>query len=102
QPLHAMSLFIEHLQEKVTEPEARKTITRLAESSQLLQAMLTSLLDISRLSVGMVRPQLRHINLYGWLQRLIGSLESVAGERGIQLQLECPTHCALYTDPVLL
>lgn len=102
QPLHAMSLFIEHLQEKVTEPEARKTIARLAESSQLLQAMLTSLLDISRLTVGMVRPQLRHISLYGWLQRLIGSLESAAGERGIQLQLECPPRSAVYTDPVLL
>src|SRR5690554_6055735 len=61
QPLHAMSLFIEHLQEKVQEAEARRTLGRLAESSQLLQAMLNSLLDISRLSVGMVRPQLRHL-----------------------------------------
>lgn len=102
QPLHAMSLFIEHLQEKVAEPEARKTIGRLAESSQLLQAMLNSLLDISRLSVGMVRPQLRHINLHGWLQRLAGSLESAAAERGIELQLECPARCAVHTDPVLL
>ena len=102
QPLHAMSLFIEHLQEKVAEPEARKTIGRLAESSQLLQAMLNSLLDISRLSVGMVRPQLRHINLYGWLKRLVDSLESAATERGIELQLECPARCAVHTDPVLL
>ena len=102
QPLHAMSLFIEHLQEKIENPEARKTIGRLAESSQLLQAMLNSLLDISRLSVGMVQPQLRHINLYGWLKRLTGSLESAAAERGIDLQLECPARCAVYTDPVLL
>ncbi|MFA5678136.1 MAG: hybrid sensor histidine kinase/response regulator [Pseudomonas sp.] len=102
QPLHAMSLFIEHLQEKVSDPEARKTIGRLAESSQLLQAMLTSLLDISRLSVGMVRPQLRHINLYSWLHRLIDSLESAAGEKGIELQLQCRPRCAVYTDPVLL
>lgn len=102
QPLHAMSLFIEHLQEKVSDPEARQTIGRLAESSQLLQAMLTSLLDISRLSVGMVRPQLRHINLYTWLQRLNGSLESAAGQKGIELQLQCPPRSAVYTDPVLL
>ena len=102
QPLHAMSLFIEHLKEKVGDAEARKTLGRLAESSQLLQQMLTSLLDISRLSVGMVRPQLRHINLCSWLQRLTGSLEGAAGERGITLQLECPAHCAVYTDPVLL
>lgn len=102
QPLHAMSLFIAHLQDKVTEPEARKTVARLSESSQLLQAMLTSLLDISRLSVGMVRPQLRHINLYSWLSRLIGSLESAAREKGVELHLECPPRCAVHTDPVLL
>lgn len=102
QPLHAMSLFIEHLQETVNDPEARKTIGRLAESSQLLQAMLNSLLDISRLSVGMVRPQLRHINLAGWLHRLCDGLESAAAERGIKLQVICPERCAVYTDPVLL
>lgn len=102
QPLHAMSLFIEHLQEKVSDPEAHKTIVRLAESSQLLQAMLNSLLDVSRLSMGMVRPQLRHINLQGWLQQLIDSLESAAAERGIDLQLLCPPRCTVHSDPVLL
>ena len=102
QPLHAMSLFIEHLQEKVSDAEARKTVQRLAESSQLLQAMLNSLLDISRLSVGMVRPQLRHINLHGWLARLTGTLEKAASEKGIRLELQCPPRCAVQTDPVLL
>lgn len=102
QPLHAMSLFIEHLQEKVQEAEARRTLGRLAESSQLLQAMLNSLLDISRLSMGMVRPQLRHLNLHDWLRRLIGSLDSAAAERGIEISLQCPPRSAVFTDPVLL
>ena len=102
QPLHAMSLFIEHLQETVSDPQARKTIGRLAESSHLLQAMLNSLLDISRLSVGMVRPQLRHINLEGWLQQLCNSQESAAALRGIKLEVSCPPRCAVYTDPLLL
>lgn len=102
QPLHAMYLFIEHLQEKISDAEARKTVDRLAESAQLLQAMLNSLLDISRLSVGMVRPQLRHINLHGWLARLTGTLEKAAGEKGMRLELQCPPRCAVHTDPVLL
>ncbi len=102
QPLHAMTLFIRHLEEKVIEPETRKSVTRLAESTHLLQAMLNSLLDISRLSVGMVRPQLRHINLHGWLQRLIAGFEVSARERDIELVLNCPLRSALYTDPMLL
>lgn len=102
QPLHAMTLFIRHLEEKVIEPETRKSITRLAESTHLLQAMLNSLLDISRLSVGMVRPQLRHINLHGWLQRLLAGFEVSARERDTELTFDCPARCALYTDPMLL
>ena len=102
QPLHAMTLFIRHLEEKVHEPETRKSVIHLAESAHLLQAMLTSLLDISRLSVGMVRPQLRHFNLRSWLERLLAGFEVSARERGIELALDCPPHCALHTDPMLL
>lgn len=102
QPLHAMSLFIRHLEEKVVEPDTRKSVLRLAESTHLLQAMLNSLLDISRLSVGMVRPQLRHINLHGWLQRLLAGFDVSARERDIELLLDCPPHSAVYTDPMLL
>ncbi|MFN3581887.1 MAG: hybrid sensor histidine kinase/response regulator [Pseudomonas sp.] len=102
QPLHAMSLFIQHLDERVTDPQARMTVKRLSDSSQLLQAMLNSLLDISRLSVGMVRPQLRTFNLFPWLQRVMGSLEVSAEQRGIRMQLVCPKHSAVYSDPLLL
>ncbi|MEH6386609.1 MULTISPECIES: hybrid sensor histidine kinase/response regulator [Pseudomonas] len=102
QPLHAMSLFIQHLDERVKEPEARITVRRLADSTHLLQAMLNSLLDISRLSVGMVKPQLRSINLQPWLQQLLGTLESSAQERGVTLKLSCPRYCAVSADSLLL
>ncbi|SDS59640.1 His Kinase A (phospho-acceptor) domain-containing protein [Halopseudomonas xinjiangensis] len=102
QPLHAMSLFIQHLDERVTDREARHTVRRLADSTHLLQAMLNSLLDISRLSVGMVRPQLRPINLLPWLQSMIDSVEASARERGIRLHLICPRYSAVYSDPLLL
>lgn len=102
QPLHAMSLFIQHLDERVREPEARITVRRLADSTHLLQAMLNSLLDISRLSVGMVRPQLRPINLQPWLQQLLGTLEASAQERGVSFKLDCPRYCAVTADSLLL
>lgn len=102
QPLHAMSLFIQHLDERISEPTVRLTVKRLADSTNLLQAMLSSLLDISRLSVGMVRPQQRSFNLYPWLQRIFGTLEVSADERGIAIALECPPRTAVYSDPLLL
>ena len=95
QPLHAMSLFIQHLDERVTDPSVRLTVRRLADSTQLLQVMLNSLLDMSRLSVGMVRPQLRTFNLQPWLLRLLAGLESSAAQRGITMQLACPHHAAV-------
>lgn len=102
QPLHAMSLFIQHLDERVTDLPVRLTVKRLADSTHLLQAMLNSLLDISRLSVGMVRPQLRAFNLYPWLQRILGTLEVSAEERGISIELDCPKRIAVNSDPLLL
>ncbi|WP_022963687.1 hybrid sensor histidine kinase/response regulator [Halopseudomonas pelagia] len=102
QPLHAMSLFIQHLDERVTDPQARLTVKRLSDSTQLLQAMLNSLLDISRLSVGMVRPQLSTFNLHPWLLRVLAGLEASAEQRGIRIQLVCPHHSAVHSDPLLL
>lgn len=102
QPLHAMSLFIQHLYEQVDNPEASKTVAKLADSTHLLQAMLNSLLDISRLSVGMVRAQARPFNLEPWLRQLLDSLEPFANRRNIQLQLRCSKAYAVFSDPVLL
>lgn len=102
QPLHAMSLFIQHLDERVKEPEARLTVKRLGDSTHLLQDMLNSLLDISRLSVGMVTPQLRSFNLQPWLRRLMGTLVASARERGIKMQLICPRYSAVHADSLLL
>ncbi|MEH6566973.1 MAG: hybrid sensor histidine kinase/response regulator [Halopseudomonas sp.] len=102
QPLHAMSLFIQHLYEQVDNPETSKTVARLADSTQLLQVMLNSLLDISRLSVGMVRAQIRSFNLQPWLQQLLDSLEPFAARRNIVLRLRCNKAYAVYSDPLLL
>lgn len=102
QPLHAMSLFIQHLDERVSDPRVRLTVKRLSDSTQLLQAMLNSLLDISRLSVGMVRPQLTTFNLQPWLLRVLAGLEASAQQKGVRIQLLCPHHSAVHSDPLLL
>lgn len=102
QPLHAMSLFVEHMDARVQDVEARRTLGRLNDSISLLQNMLSSLLDISRLSVGMVNPQLRSINLNPFLQRLLDSVEATARQRGVRLSLSCPRYAAVNSDPLLL
>lgn len=102
QPLHAMSLFIQHLDERVMDPPLRLTVKRLADSTYLLQAMLNSLLDMSRLSVGMVRPQLQTFNLRPWLLRLLAGLEASAKQRGVRIQLLCAHRSAVHSDPLLL
>ncbi|TVP90585.1 MAG: response regulator [Pseudomonadaceae bacterium] len=102
QPLHAMTLFIENLDGRITDMETRSTLKRLADSAHVLQDMLNALLDISRLSVGMVQPQLQTINLHPWLSRLLSSMESSARAKGVDLQLLCPPRAAVQSDPVLL
>jgi CheY-like chemotaxis protein len=50
----------------------------------------------------MVRPQLRSFNLYPWLQRILGTLEVSAEERGVSIELDCPPRVAVRSDPLLL
>ncbi len=102
QPLHAMTLFIENLDGRITDMETRSTLKRLADSAHVLQDMLNALLDISRLSVGMVQPQLQSINLHPWLSRLLASMDFSARAKGVELQLLCPQRVAVQSDPVLL
>ena len=63
QPLHALSLFAADLQRKVwsnTRDEVPYLAEQIAKSTALLGELLDSLLDISRLDVGGVTPDIRN------------------------------------------
>ncbi|MGZ5173904.1 MAG: sensor histidine kinase, partial [Burkholderiales bacterium] len=57
QPMHALGLFVAQLLAKPQTLEQRRLVDRIHASSQAMNALLDSLLDISRLDAGAVTPQ---------------------------------------------
>ncbi|MEE4379820.1 MAG: hybrid sensor histidine kinase/response regulator [Candidatus Competibacteraceae bacterium] len=101
QPLHAMSLQTEILQEALHDEAAKTLVARIRNAQTSLSETLSALLDISRLDSGLLKPRLSHFPLQDLLTRLGDEFRPVAQERNVNLRLRpCPHWC--YSDPVLL
>ena len=104
QPLHALSLFATDLQRQVRDGKVQE-LPRLAEqiaaSTTVLGELLDSLLDISRLDVAGIKPDIRPCALQPMLDRLAASFRRAAADRKIRLRFR-PTKRWVETDPVML
>src|SRR5690606_32514775 len=72
------------------------------QSVELLNQLLRSLLDISRLNVGVVKPKYRHFPLHPLVGGVAMDYEALALEQVIAFQAHCPPDSFVYSDPVLL
>ncbi|MDD2664918.1 MAG: ATP-binding protein [Dechloromonas sp.] len=104
QPMHALSLFATDLQRQVGSGNLRD-LPRLAEqistSSALLGEMLDALLDVSRLDVSGIKPEIRACPLQPLFERLDGSCRRDAVDREQRLRFH-PTRLWVESDPVML
>jgi signal transduction histidine kinase len=104
QPLHALSLFAADLQRQVRSGSTAN-LPRLAEkiatSTTVLGELLDSLLDISRLDVAGIKPEIRQFPLEQLFDRLATSLRRAAADRNLKLRFR-PTKVWLESDPVMI
>ena len=104
QPLHALSLFAADLQRQVRSG-SQHDLPRLAEqistSTTVLGELLDSLLDISRLDVAGIRPDIRPFALEPMFERLNNSFKRAAVDRNLSLRFR-PTDLWLASDPVMV
>lgn len=104
QPLHALSLFAADLQRQVR-GGSQHDLPRLAEqistSTTVLGELLDSLLDISRLDVAGIRPDIRPFALGPMFERLNSSFKRAAIDRNLSLRFR-PTTLWLSSDPVMV
>jgi len=70
QPLQAMSLFIEALQQKNKDPELQVLTQKIQRSMNDMNNLLSSLLDMSRLDAGLVRVEQHKFQLFPMLKKL--------------------------------
>jgi signal transduction histidine kinase len=104
QPLHALSLFTTDLLRQAATGRLRE-VPRIAEqisaSTQTLGEMLNALLDISRLDIDGVRPDIQEFPLSHVFARLHDAFHRQADAHQLRLRFH-PTRSQLHTDPRLL
>jgi signal transduction histidine kinase len=102
QPLHALQLFAEALAgEQAAGEDARDLARNIHRSAGALAHMLNELLDVARLDVGAVQPQLANVSLGPLLERIGSELGPVAEAKGVALRI-ARTRGVVRSDPMLL
>lgn len=104
QPLHALALFAADLQRQVRSGN-HQDLPRLAEqigvSTTTLGQLLDSLLDISRLDVAGIKPDIRPFALAPLFERLSASFRRPALDKNLRLRIR-PNPYWTETDPMML
>lgn len=101
QPLHAMSLLVSALRERVPEGESKRLAGHIEASASAMEILLNSLLDLSKLDAGVVEAHPECFPLARVLEHIESQYTPLAQERGLQLKI-VSTRMWAYSDPVLV
>ncbi len=85
QPLHALGLFVQSLQESALAARERHIIGNIRRSVDAMEDLFNSLLDISRLDAGVVQPRVATIPLASVFDSLRFEYAPVAKQKNLAL-----------------
>ncbi len=107
QPLHALSInatTLSLLAQRIADPLLLEVSDSISRALRHSNGVLDGLLDISRLDVGVVRPDLRDMDIAPVLEALRDEFNPIAAQRGLRLAIEVPADRDLVvrSDPDLL
>ena len=101
QPMQAMVLLVESLQERVKEPAARRIVESIDSSVAAMSMLLNELLDISRFDAGTVKVEASAFPVARVLDRVRNNFSQAAAQRGLVFRVR-RSSVVVHTDPVLL
>lgn len=101
QPLQAISLFIESLEQKIEDVEQKTILSKMKQSSNDLGELLNSILDISKLDANAVSVKKSHFSIAGLLKTIEDEFENKACKKSINLNINS-SNSVVHTDNLLL
>jgi signal transduction histidine kinase/ActR/RegA family two-component response regulator len=101
QPMQAVVLLVESLQERVHEPAVRRIVESIRTSVIAMSALLNELLDISRFDAGTVKPQVSSFPVTQVLDRIRSSFAYAATQKNLSFRVR-RSSVVIETDPILL
>jgi signal transduction histidine kinase len=101
QPLQAAGMFVEVLANRLDGSPDALIADKLRHSIDATATLLSTLLDISTLEAGKIRPNVAAFPLMPLLASLADQMEPEATQRGLAIRV-APTSAWISSDPVLL
>ena len=101
QPVHAISLFTACLRDSGLSPDQRQMVDNIDRSLNSVTRLFRSLLDISTLDSGKVRPKLAIVAIDEIVSDLIDQNAEIARQSNVELR-HVRTSLCVRTDPALL
>ncbi len=102
QPLHAMNLLIETLEDQVPKGDSLALTQKLKLAINQLSQLLSSLLNISRLNAGIVEAKNTNFDLSSLISSLMPEQNIRAEELGMKILSHGPAPCIVKSDPILV
>lgn len=101
QPLHAMQMYITALEQKIKDKEVLKIVSDIDAVSISTGRLLNSILDVSQLEAGAVKPQIEDFPIQEILHRVARNFKPMSYRKGIALHI-VPSSAYVRSDPILL
>ncbi|MGE5102800.1 MAG: ATP-binding protein, partial [Deltaproteobacteria bacterium] len=101
QPLHTIGLLVGILRDQTRNGESRDLAAKVEASVAVMQNLFSSLLDISKLDAGAIRPDIVDIPVSDLLQRIEANYAPQAAEKGLIFKV-VPSRLVVRSDAILL
>lgn len=101
QPMHALVQYFGHLKRRNRDPQLDDTIVRIGQSLDSMQDLLDTILEVSKLMMGSVKPSLSTFEISPLLDRLDSQLRPIAEDKGLVLRVS-GNAAMVHTDQVML
>jgi len=101
QPLQAIGLFIESLEQKIDDVQQTVILSKMKQSSNDLNELLNSILDISKLDANAVSVNKSHFSIAGLLKTIEDEFDNEAFNKSINLHINT-SRSVVHTDSLLL
>ena len=102
QPVHVLNLFSGALKNAPLDTRTRDIVDSMNVAVNSLSSQLNSLLDISELDSGSVKPDFKRVDLYQLSQTLTHEMQKLAEDKNIELLNKVPLALSVITDPTML
>ena len=101
QPMQALSMYASVLEQRVSDPDAARVVQGVQLSCRTLEQLFDSLLDISKIESGVIRPNAVDFPLMPVIEQVLAAERPIALHKGLQLRMvRCSA--SVHSDPALL